>query len=63
MAKAQRIELNTEEKEELERIIRARTVTVQVHTRARMLLYKNEGKSTDEIAMEVGINRKGVLLC
>lgn len=63
MAKAQRIELNAEEKEELERIIRARTVTVQVHTRARILLYKDKGKSTDEIATEVGINRKGVLLC
>lgn len=63
MSKAQRLELNEEEKEQLEQILRSKTVAVQIHTRARILSYKSEGKSTDKIAQEIGVNRKSVLLC
>ena len=42
--------------------MKTRTVQAQVSNRARILLLKSEGESTDSIAEKVGLNRNSVLL-
>ena len=61
--KASRITLSAEDRARLEAQIRARTSQAQVVNRARILILKADGKTVDEIADKVGINRNSVLLC
>lgn len=63
MAKAKPLTLSTEERSQLETIIRARTLQAQVVSRARILLLKSDGYSVDAIAEKVDLNRNSVLLC
>lgn len=55
--------LSNEEREYLEAQTRARTIQAQTVCRARILLLKADGKSVDDIADKVGVNRNSVLLC
>ena len=57
------INLSAEEREYLETQTRARTIQAQTVNRARILLLKAEGCTINEIAEQVGINRKSVMLC
>ena len=63
MAKAQPLTLSTEDRELLEILVRTRTIQAQLMNRARILLLKADGESTDAIADKVGLNRNSVLLC
>lgn len=63
MAKAQPLILTTEDRELLETLVRTRTIQAQLINRARILLLKADGESTDAIADKVGLNRNSVLLC
>lgn len=63
MAKAKPLTLSTEERSQLETIIRTRTLQAQVVSRARILLLKADGYSVDYIAEKVDLNRNSVLLC
>ena len=63
MAKAKPLELNTEDRELLEALIRTRTIQASIMNRARIILLKADGESTDSIAEKVGLNRNSVLLC
>lgn len=47
----------------LEAQTRARTIQAQTVNRARILLLKADGRSINDIADKVGINRKSVMLC
>ena len=55
MAKAQTLTLSTEDRELLETLIRTRTIQAQIMNRARILLLKADGKSTDVIANKVSV--------
>lgn len=57
------IVLTYEEREFLETQTRTRTIQAQTVARARILLLKADGLSTDDIADKVDLNRKSVLLC
>ena len=57
------IELTDEDREFLEAQARARTIQAQTVARARILLLKADGRSVDDIADRVGLNRKSVMLC
>lgn len=63
MAKAQPLSISKQDRTRLETIIRKRTVQTQVATRAKILLLKADGESTDSIANKVDLNRNSVLLC
>lgn len=63
MAKALPLLLSDEERNQLETIVRTRTLQAQVVTRARILLLKADGDSVDTIAEKVDLNRNSVLLC
>lgn len=63
MAKALPLLLSAEERNQLETIMRTRTLQAQVVSRARILLLKADGDSVDTIAEKVGLNRNSVLLC
>lgn len=63
MAKALPLLLSTEERNQLETIMRTRTLQAQVVSRARILLLKADGDSVDTIAEKVDLNRNSVLLC
>ena len=63
MAKALPLLLSDEERNQLETIMRTRTLQAQVVTRARILLLKADGDSVDTIAEKVDLNRNSVLLC
>lgn len=63
MAKAKPLELNTEDRELLEALIRTRTIQASIMNRARIILLKADGESIDSIAEKVGLNRNSVLLC
>lgn len=63
MAKAKPLQLTDKDRNRLESIVRARTLQAQVVTRARILLLKADGESTDSIARKVDLNRNSVLLC
>lgn len=47
----------------MEAQVRARTSQAQTVARAKILLLKADGKTVDEIAEKLDINRKSVLLC
>ena len=57
------ITLSKEDRERLEAQVRARTSQAQTVTCAKVLLLKADGKTADEIAEKLDINRKSVLLC
>ena len=57
------ITLSKEDRERLEAQVRARTSQAQTVARAKILLLKADGKTVDEIAEKLDINRKSVLLC
>lgn len=63
MAKALPLLLSAEERNQLETIMRTRTLQAQVVSRARILLLKADGYSVDTIAEKVDLNRNSVLLC
>ena len=63
MAKALPLHLSAEERNQLETIMRTRTLQAQVVSRARILLLKADGDSVDTIAEKVDLNRNSVLLC
>lgn len=63
MARATQLSLSTEERTQLEGIVRTRTLQAQVVARARILLLKADCDSVDRIAEKVGLNRNSVLLC
>ena len=63
MAKPKALALSADEHNELETIVRTRTLQAQVVTRARILLLKEAGESVDNIAEKVDLNRNSVLLC
>lgn len=63
MAKALPLLLSAEERNQLETIMRTRTLQAQVVSRARILLLKADGDSVDTIAEKVDLNRNSVLLC
>ena len=55
------IELTYGDREFLEAQTRARTIQAQTVARARILLLKADGRSVDDIADRVGLNRKSPL--
>ena len=61
--KASVINLTEDEREYLETQTRARTIQAQTVNRARILLLKADGRSINDIADKIGINRKSVMLC
>lgn len=63
MAKPLPLLLSAEERNQLETIMRTRTLQAQVVSRARILLLKADGDSVDTIAEKVDLNRNSVLLC
>ena len=63
MAKALPLLLSDEERNQLETIMRTRTLQAQIVSRARILLLKADGDSVDTIAEKVDLNRNSVLLC
>lgn len=63
MAKAKPLTLTIEDRELLETLIRARSIQASIMNRARIILLKADGESTDQIAEKVGLNRNSVLLC
>ena len=63
MAKAKPLTLTIEDRELLESLIRARSIQASIMNRARIILLKADGESTDQIAKKVGLNRNSVLLC
>ena len=60
---ATKITLTADDRNYLETQTRARTIQAQTVARAKILLLKADGESTDAIANKIGINRKSVLLC
>ena len=63
MAKAKPLTLAIEDRKLLESLIRTRTIQASIMNRARIILLKANGESTDQIAEKVGLNRNSVLLC
>lgn len=61
MAKAVALELKEEDRRELESIMRTPTIEARLMQRARILLLKADGQSTDAIADKVGIGRESVM--
>lgn len=61
--KATTITLSPEDRNYLERQVRARTIQAQTVTRARILLLKADGNTINDIADKVGMNRNSVILC
>ena len=65
MAYAKAIELNSDDVEHLQSLVRTRTIQAQVVDRAKMLLYKAQGESNRNIAtrLDVNINTVKLVLC
>lgn len=61
MPKAEALELKERDRKELESIMRTPTIEARIMQRARILLLKAEGLSTDAIADKVGIGRESVM--
>lgn len=61
--KSSTIILTQEERKYLKTQTRARTIQAQTVNRARILLLKADGRSINDIADKVGLNRKSVMLC
>ena len=56
MAYAKAIELNSDDIEYLQSLVRTRTIQAQVVDRAKMLLYKAQGESNRNIATRLDVN-------
>ena len=63
MAYAKAIELNSDDVEYLQSLVRTRTIQAQVVDRAKMLLYKAKGESNRSIATRLDVNINTVNLC
>ena len=63
MAYAKAIELNSDDIEYLQSLVRTRTIQAQVVDRAKMLLYKAQGESNRNIATRLDVNINTVKLC
>ena len=61
--KSSTIILTQEERKYLKTQTRSRTIQAQTVNRARILLLKADGRSINDIADKVGLNRKSVMLC
>ncbi len=57
------LQLTNQEKRYLKRVIRKRTSKVQEVERAKMLLFKAEGLTYDQIAERLNVHRNTVILC
>ena len=57
-----RVELTTEERAELERLVRAHTTAQQVSVRAQIVLAAAEGGSNVQVGQRVGLSRDAVRL-
>ena len=62
-ASASKIELDSETKQYLQSLIKTRTIQAQIVDRARMLLWKSEGKSYKTIANNLGVSINTVCRC
>ncbi len=62
MNKPKALALESEHRQYLEKLIRSGMTPVIIIQRAKILLYKSQGRSNDEIAEELGINKRTVLL-
>jgi putative transposase len=60
--KATRVEVSTEERTELERLVRAHTTGQQVALRAQIILAAAEGLSNVQVGQRVGLSREAVRL-
>ena len=63
MAKATPLKITEDDRDYLETICRTRTIQAQIMNRARIILLKANGKSIDDIAEKVGMNRNSIMLC
>ena len=63
MANSATLRISKEDKAYLEGIVRSRTMQSQIVNRARIMLLKSDGRSIDDIADKLDLNRKSVMLC
>ena len=63
MASLATLILSEEDKAYLEGIVRSRTLQSQIVSRARIMLLKSDGRSIDDIADKLDLNRKSIMLC
>lgn len=63
MARTKAIELNSDDVEYLQSLVRTRTIQAQVVDRTKMLLYKAQGESNGSIASRLDVNINTVKLC
>ena len=56
------VELTTEERAELNRLVRAHTTAQQVALRARIILVAAEGLNNSQVGQQVGVSREAVRL-
>ena len=62
MNKPKALQLDPEHKTQLEKLVNSGMTPVIIAQRAKILLYKSEGKSNDAIAEELNINKRTVIL-
>ena len=62
MNKPKTLQLEPEHKLELEKLLKSGMTPVIIAQRAKILMAKSEGKSNNQIADELGINTRTVLL-
>lgn len=63
MAHAKSITLSDEDKKYLQSLTRQRTIQAQIVDRAKILLYKEQGESNNDIAIRLDVNINTVKLC
>lgn len=63
MAHAKEITLTNDNLEYLQSLVRQRTIQAQVVDRAKILLYKSQGTSNNDIAKRLDVNINTVKLC
>lgn len=63
MAKAQPLQLTSDDRIYLESLVRARTSQAQTVNRAKILLLKSNGETIDAIADKLDLNRNSIMLC
>lgn len=63
MAHAKSITLSDEDKKYLQSLTRQRTIQAQIVGRAKILLYKEQGESNNDIAIRLDVNINTVKLC
>ncbi len=62
MNKPKSLQLKSEHKSQLEKLVKSGMTPVIIAQRAKILLYKSQGESNDAIADKLGINKRTVLL-